>query len=67
MPNLTWNPLEAMETMTAYIVQVSLGDTPAGTLAYKTIFAVGMALFVITLALNFLSQWFVRRFREVYE
>jgi phosphate transport system permease protein len=67
MPNLSWNPLEAMETMTAYIVQVSLGDTPAGTLAYRTIFAVGMALFVITLALNFLSQWFVRRFREVYE
>jgi phosphate transport system permease protein len=56
-----------METMTAYIVQVSLGDTPAGTLAYRTIFAVGMALFVITLALSFLSQWFVRRFREVYE
>jgi phosphate transport system permease protein len=67
MPNLSWNPLEAMETMTAYIVQVSLGDTPAGTLAYRTIFAVGMALFVITLALNVLSQWFVRRFREVYE
>jgi phosphate transport system permease protein len=67
MPRLSWNPLEAMETMTAYIVQVSLGDTPAGTLAYKTIFAVGMALFVITLVLNFLSQWFVRRFREVYE
>jgi phosphate transport system permease protein len=67
MPRLSWNPLEAMETMTAYIVQVSLGDTPAGTLAYKTIFAVGMALFVITLLLNFLSQWFVRRFREVYE
>jgi phosphate transport system permease protein len=67
MPRLSWNPLQAMETMTAYIVQVSLGDTPTGTLAYKTIFAVGMALFVITLALNFLSQWFVRRFREVYE
>jgi phosphate transport system permease protein len=67
MPNLSWNPLEAMMTMTAYIVQVSLGDTPTGTLAYKTIFAVGMALFVITLLLNFLSQWFVRRFREVYE
>jgi phosphate transport system permease protein len=66
-PNLSWNPLEAMMTMTAYIVQVSLGDTPTGTLAYKTIFAVGMALFVITLLLNFLSQWFVRRFREVYE
>lgn len=67
MPRLSWNPLQAMETMTAYIVQVSLGDVPTGTLAYKTIFAVGMALFVVTLVLNILSQWFVRRFREVYE
>ncbi|MFN2431897.1 MAG: phosphate ABC transporter permease subunit PstC [Gemmatimonadota bacterium] len=67
MPRLSWNPFEGMATMTAYIVQVSLGDTPAGTLAYKTIFAVGMTLFVFTLFLNVLSQWFVRRFREVYE
>jgi phosphate transport system permease protein len=54
-------------TMTAYIVQVSLGDTPTGSLAFKTLFAVGMTLFVITLALNLFSFWFVRRFREKYE
>ncbi|NWF59576.1 MAG: phosphate ABC transporter permease subunit PstC [Fischerella sp.] len=66
-PRLTLNPLVPIETMTAYIVQVSLGDTPAGSLAYKTIFAVGMTLFLITLVLNVFSFWFVRRFREKYE
>ncbi len=50
MPNLTLNPLESIQTMTAYIVQASLGDTPQGTLAYQTLFAVGMTLFLITLA-----------------
>jgi phosphate transport system permease protein len=53
---LTLDPREAVQTMTAYIVQVSLGDTPAGTLEYRTIFAVGATLFVITLGLNLLSQ-----------
>ena len=53
--------------MTAYIVQVSLGDTPTGTLEFKTIFAVGLSLFVITLGMNLLSQFIVRRFREEYE
>ena len=66
-PNFTFNPLVPIETMTAYIVQVSLGDTPTGTLEFKTIFAVGLSLFVITLAMNLMSQYFVRRFREVYE
>ncbi|HBB34447.1 MAG TPA: phosphate ABC transporter permease subunit PstC [Cyanobacteria bacterium UBA8803] len=66
-PRLTLNPFVPIETMTAYIVQVSLGDTPAGSLAYKTIFAVGMTLFLITLVLNIFSFWFVRRFREKYE
>lgn len=66
-PRLGFNPLVPIETMTAYIVQVSLGDTPAGSLAYKTIFAVGMTLFLMTLALNVLSFWVVRRFREKYE
>jgi phosphate transport system permease protein len=56
-----------METMTAYIVQVSLGDTPAGSLAYRTIFAVGATLFVMTFLMNLVSQWVVRRFREVYD
>lgn len=66
-PRLTLNPLVPIETMTAYIVQVSLGDTPAGSLAYRTIFVVGMTLFLITLILNIFSFWFVRRFREKYE
>jgi phosphate transport system permease protein len=65
--NLSLNPLQGMQTMTAYIVQVSLGDTPRGTIEYSTIFAVGATLFVMTLVLNILSRIFVRRFREVYE
>ncbi|MGF1536022.1 MAG: phosphate ABC transporter permease subunit PstC [Elainellaceae cyanobacterium] len=66
-PRLGLNPLVPVMTMTAFIVQVSLGDTPAGSLAYKTIYAVGMTLFLITLCLNVFSFWFVRRFREKYE
>lgn len=66
-PTLTLNPLVPMEAMTAYIVQVSLGDTPHGTLEYQTIFAVGMTLFLMTMALNLISQRFLRRFREVYQ
>lgn len=66
-PNLTINPTESIQTMTAYIVQVSLGDTPHGTIVYKTIFAVGTLLFVITLLLNIVGQLVTRRFREVYE
>jgi phosphate transport system permease protein len=65
-PRLTANPLVPIETMTAFIVQVSMGDTPVGTIEYKTIFAVGMLLFVGTLALNLLSNWLRQRFREVY-
>jgi phosphate transport system permease protein len=67
LPNLTLNPLESIQTMTAYIVQVSLGDTPQGTIVYRTLFAVGMTLFLITLAMNILSQWVLGRFREEYE
>jgi phosphate transport system permease protein len=65
-PVLTWNPLVPIETMTAYIVQVSLGDTPQGTLEYRTIFAVGMLLFVGTFLLNLASAWLRERFREEY-
>lgn len=65
-PKLTLNPLESIQTMTAYIVQVSLGDTPYGTIEYNTIFAVGMTLFVITLLMNFLARYITRRFREEY-
>jgi phosphate transport system permease protein len=66
-PNLTLNPFVPVETMTAYIVQVSLGDTPHGTLEFKTIFAVGMTLFLMTLALNVLGNRLVTRFRERYD
>ena len=66
-PNFTLNPLVPVETMTAFIVQVSLGDTPTGTIEFKTIFAVALGLFVITLLMNLLSQYFVQRFREIYE
>lgn len=66
-PTLTFNPLVPSETMTAYIVQVSLGDTPRGTIEYQTIFAIGAALFVMTMVLNLISRRFLRRFHEVYE
>ncbi len=65
-PSLTWNPLVQVETMTAYIVQVSLGDTPQGTLEYRTIFAVGMLLFLSTFGLNLVSAWLRARYREEY-
>lgn len=65
-PRLTLDPRVPVETMTAYIVQVSLGDTPAGTLEYQTIFAVGMLLFVSTFVLNLMSNWLRERFRQVY-
>ncbi|MEM7164667.1 MAG: phosphate ABC transporter permease subunit PstC [Planctomycetota bacterium] len=66
-PNLTINPLESIQTMTSYIVQVSLGDTPTGTVEYYTIFAVGALLFLITLVSNVVANRVLRRFREVYE
>ncbi|MCK4739640.1 MAG: phosphate ABC transporter permease subunit PstC [Deltaproteobacteria bacterium] len=67
MPRLTLDPTKGVETITAYIVQVSLGDTPSGTLEYNTIFAVGMTLFVFTLLLNTASHWLKTRFREEYQ
>lgn len=66
-PNISLTMFESIQTMTAYIVQVSLGDTPAGGTAYMTLFAVAALLFFITLTLNILSQWVLSRFREVYE
>ncbi|MEM9770012.1 MAG: phosphate ABC transporter permease subunit PstC [Cyanobacteria bacterium P01_D01_bin.73] len=66
-PRLGLNPFVPVMAMTAFIVQASLGDTPAGSLAYRTIYAVGMSLFVLTLILNIFSFWFVRRFREKYD
>lgn len=66
-PRLTLNPFVPIETVTAYIVQVSLGDTPTGTIEYRTIFAAGMSLFVVTFVLNVMSYFLKKRFREVYE
>jgi len=65
-PQLTLNPLDSIQTMTGYIVQVSLGDTPAGTPEYLSIFAVGLTLFVLTLGINLLSFWIKRRYRQAY-
>jgi phosphate transport system permease protein len=67
LANLTLNPLESIQTMTAFIVQVSLGDTPQGSVVYRSLFAVGMTLFLITLVMNVVSQKILRRFREAYE
>jgi phosphate transport system permease protein len=65
-PRLTGNPLVPIETMTTYIVQVSMGDTPQGTIEYRTIFAVGMLLFLGTFSLNLVSTWLRERYREEY-
>ena len=65
-PNLTGNPFEGIQTMTAYIVQVSLGDTPQGSTEYRTLFAVAMVLFIMTFAMTLLAHFVVRRFRGVY-
>lgn len=65
-PNLTINPLDSIQTMTAFIVQLSLGETPHGSLEYNTIFAVGLLLFFITLVMNLLGHFIVRRWREKY-
>ena len=63
---MTFDPTKPVETMTAYIVQISLGDTPQGTLEYRTIFAVGMLLFIGTFGLNLVSAWLRERYREEY-
>ncbi|NET53800.1 MAG: phosphate ABC transporter permease subunit PstC, partial [Merismopedia sp. SIO2A8] len=66
-PTLGFNPFDAVMTMTAFIVQISKGDAPYGTTVYRTLFAVGTTLFLMTLVLNIFSFWFVRRFREKYD
>jgi phosphate transport system permease protein len=65
-PNLTFNPLEPAATITAYIVQVALGDLPHGSTGYQTIFAAGLTLLLFTLACNIAGHLLRRRFREVY-
>jgi len=64
---LTFNPLESIETMTAFIGATGNGDLPTGSTEYKTIFAVGLTLFVITLVMNIISIRLVRKYREVYD
>lgn len=66
-PKLTLNLLEGMQTMTAYIVQVSLGDTPYGSIEYQTLFAVGLLLFLMTLGMNILARWVRRRYWRAAE
>jgi phosphate transport system permease protein len=66
-PNLSLNPYEAVQTMTAYIAAVGIGDIPTGSIEYKTIFAVGATLFVATFLMNLISIRLVRRYREIYE
>jgi phosphate transport system permease protein len=65
-PNLTFNPLEPAATITAYIVQVALGDLPHGSIGYQTIFAAGLTLMLFTLACNIGGHFLRRRFREAY-
>lgn len=65
-PNLTLNPLQPAATISAFIVQVSLGDLPQDSIGYKTIFAAGLTLMSITLAFNILGYWLRKKFREVY-
>jgi phosphate transport system permease protein len=66
-PNLTLNPKEAAEAMTAFIAATGAGDVPTGSIEYKTIFAVGSLLFVMTLIMNIVAIRLVRKYREVYE
>jgi phosphate transport system permease protein len=66
-PKLTFNPLESVETITTYIIQVSMGDVPQDSLEYRTIFAAGMMLFVFTFLLNNISFWVIKKYRQQYD
>ena len=65
-PKLTWNPLEPAATITAYIVQVALGDLPHGSIGYQTIFAAGLTLALVTLLFNVLGHVLRKRYRQAY-
>ncbi|MGE3960961.1 MAG: phosphate ABC transporter permease subunit PstC [Dehalococcoidia bacterium] len=65
-PALTFNPLESVQTMTGFMLQVGLGDAARGSVEYRSLFAVGLTLFAMTMVFNLAATWFVRRFREVY-
>lgn len=66
-PNLTLNPLHTVETITSYIVQVSMGDIPQGSIEFQTIFAAGLTLFIFTFILNNISHFFRRKYQEKYD
>jgi phosphate transport system permease protein len=66
-PSMSWNFLEGIQTMTAYIVQVSMGDTPHGTIEYQTLFVIGATLFIITLIMNLASDMVLRKYKQKYE
>ncbi len=65
-PNLTFNPLESAATITAYIVQVAMGDLPHGSIGYQSIFAAGLVLMAMTLTFNIIGHWVRKRYRESY-
>jgi phosphate transport system permease protein len=65
-PQLTFNPTESVQTMTSFIAQIAIGETAQGSITFKSLFAVGAMLFVMTLVLNLISAWVVRRFRTAY-
>ena len=66
-PNPTLNPVESVQVMTSYIATTATGDIGVGTIDYKSVFAVGAVLFVLTLAMNVISIRLVRKYREVYD
>ena len=65
-PKLTFNPIESIQTMTAYIVQLALGEAANGSIEYQSIYAVAILLFVMTFSMNTLGHWIVKRWRNVY-
>lgn len=66
-PNMSFNFLKSIQTMTAYIVQVSMGDTPHGTIEYQSLFVIGATLFLITLIMNLISDMVLRKYKQKYE
>ncbi|MOA49427.1 hypothetical protein D3C78_1723080 [compost metagenome] len=66
-PKLTFNPLNSVETITTYIVQVSMGDVPQNSIEFRSIFAAGITLFGLTFILNNISFWMKRKFQQKYE
>jgi phosphate transport system permease protein len=65
-PQLSFDPTESVQTMTGFIAQIAIGETAQGSITFKSLFAVGAMLFVMTLVLNLISSWVVRKYRTVY-